>query len=329
MKKRTIIGVDVSKMTLDSAFSLTRAHLKIPNTPAGFKRWLKWALSLSAGSELWIVMEHTGYYSFQFELFLQQQGITYSKVPAIEIKRSVGVVRGKSDKADAQMISEYGRLRQDQLKVQPAPLKEVTELKDLLSLRGKLVADRSGYKARLKEMQATRKYATASIHVQIQQQQIASLSAAIKVIEKEIKQQIAQDQGLSVNYKLLLTIKGIGPVTAAYMLACTDNFSRFENSRKFSCYAGLAPFEHSSGSSIRGKNRVSHYANKKAKCLLNLSALVAVRFNPELKAYYEKRVAEGKNKMSVLNIIRNKLVDRMFAVIKRQTPYCENIQAAA
>lgn len=329
MQKRTIIGVDVSKMTLDSAFSPTKAHLKIPNTPAGFKRWLKWALSLSVSAAPWVVMEHTGYYSFQFELFLQQQGITYSKVPAIEIKRSAGLVRGKSDKADAHMISEYGRLRQDQLKVQSAPLKEVTELKDLLSLRGKLVADRSGYKARLKEMKATRGYVAASVHLQVQQQQIQTLTQAIKTIEKAIRGQIDHDQHLSTNYKLLMTIKGIGPITAAYMLACTDNFSRFENSRKFSCYAGLAPFEHSSGSSIRGKQRVSHYANKKAKCLLNLSALVAVRFNPELKAYYQKRVAEGKNKMSVLNIIRNKLVDRMFAVIKRQTPYCQNLLAVA
>lgn len=329
MQKRTIIGVDVSKMTLDSAFSLVKAHMKIPNSLAGFKRWLKWALSLSVGSEIWIVMEHTGYYSFQFELFLQQQGITYSKVPAIEIKRSVGLVRGKSDKADAQMISEYGRLRQDQLKAQSAPVKGVTELKELLSLRGKLVADRSGYKVRLKEMKATRGYVAGSVHVLVQQNQIQALSLAIRTIEKAIREQIGQDQGLSANYKLLLTIKGIGPVTAAYMLACTENFSRFANSRKFSCYAGLAPFEHSSGTSIKGKQRVSHYANKKAKCLLNLSALVAIRFNPELKAYYERRVAEGKNKMSVLNIIRNKLVDRMFAVIKRQTPYCENIQAVA
>jgi transposase len=329
MEKRTIIGVDVSKMTLDSAFSQTKAHLKIPNSPAGFTRWLKWALSLSTTAELWVVMEHTGYYSFQFELFLQQQAITYSKVPAIEIKRSAGLVRGKSDKADAQMISEYGRLRQEQLKAVVAPIREVTELKDLLSLRGKLVADRSGYKARLKEMRGTRGYAATAVHVQVQQHQIQTLSVAIKTIEKAIKEQISQDQGLSANYKLLLTIKGIGPVTAAYMLACTENFSRFANSRKFSCYAGLAPFEHSSGSSIRGKQRVSHYANKKAKCLLNLSALVAVRFNPELKAYYQKRVAEGKNKMSVLNIVRNKLVDRMFAVIKRQTPYCENLQTAA
>lgn len=329
MQKRTIIGVDVSKMTLDSAFSITKAHIKTPNTPAGFNKWLKWALSLSAAAELWVVMEHTGYYSYQFELFLQQQAISYSKVAAIEIKRSVGLIRGKSDKADAQMISEYGRLRQEQLKAQATSVKEVTELKDLLNLRGKLVADRSGYKCRLKEMNTTRGYVTGSVHVQVQQDQIQALSLSIRMIEKAIKEQISQDQGLSANYKLLLTIKGIGPVTAAYMLACTENFSRFENSRKFSCYAGLAPFEHSSGTSIRGKQRVSHYANKKAKCLLNLSALVAVRFNPELKAYYEKRVAEGKNKMSVLNIIRNKLVDRMFAVIKRQTPYYQNIQAAA
>ena len=102
-----------------------------------------------------------------------------------------------------------------------------------------------------------------------------------------------------------------------------ENFERFGNARKFNCYAGLAPFKHESGSSIKGRSRVSHLANKEAKALLNLAASCAIRCDQELKHYYQKRVSEGKRKMSCLNIIRSKLVARMFAVIKRQTPYQE------
>jgi transposase len=107
----------------------------------------------------------------------------------------------------------------------------------------------------------------------------------------------------------------------------TDNFQKFSSSRQFSCYTGVVPLEHSSRTSIRGKSRVSHYANKKAKQLLNLAASVAIQ-HKELKQYYQRRVAEGKSKMSTLNIVRNKLVDRMFAVVKRQTPYQEILSTA-
>ena len=115
-------------------------------------------------------------------------------------------------------------------------------------------------------------------------------------MEAAIKELVKQDEVLENNYKLLVSIKGVGFVTAVYMLAYTDNFSKFINSRKFSCYAGIAPFEHSSGSSIRGRSRVSHYANKKAKSILNLAASSAIQHNKELKEYYQRRVSEGKAK---------------------------------
>jgi transposase len=155
------------------------------------------------------------------------------------------------------------------------------------------------------------------------------LTEDIKELEAAIKSIINQSEAVRDNYNLLISIKGVGFITAAYMIAYTDNFQKFSRSRQFSCYAGVVPFEHSSGTSIRGKSRVSHYANKKAKCLLNLAASVAIQHNKELKQYYQRRVAEGKSKMSTLNIIRNKLVDRMFAVVKRQTAYQEILTIAA
>jgi transposase len=329
MQKPVIIGTDVSKLTLDHAIKTSEAHVKIPNNPKGYKQWLKWALGFGNKEDLWVVMEHTGYYSYQFELFLQEQQIVYTKVSALQIKRSVGLVRGKSDKIDSFTISHYGWMRRDELEAQKVPAVLITELKDLITLRDKLVRERSGYKARLKELKATRQYGKSHIQNKIPLRRIKQLTADIREVEVAIGSIIEQSEAVQMNYKLLTSIKGVGFITAAYMIAYTDNFQKFSNSRQFSCYAGVVPFEHSSGTSIRGKSRVSHYANKKAKRLLNLAASVAIQHNGELKQYYQRRVGEGKSKMSTLNIIRNKLVDRMFAVVKRQTPYKEIVNIAA
>ncbi len=283
MKKRVIIGTDVSKLTLDHAIKTSEAHLKTANNPKGFREWLKWALGYGNKEDLWVVMEHTGYYSYQFELFLHRQEILYTKVSALEIKRSVGLVRGKSDKVDAFTISRYGWMRRDELQVQKVPAVLITELKDLITLRDKLVRERSGYKARLKEQHATRKYAKVHIQNRIPLRRIKQLTEDIKEVEAAIKSIINQSEAVQENYKLLTSIKGVGFITAVYMIAYTDNFQKFASSRQFSCYAGVVPFEHSSGTSIRGKSRVSHYANKKAKRLLNLAASVAIQHNKELK----------------------------------------------
>lgn len=329
MQNFIIVGTDVSKLTLDHGLHTAMAHQKTTNNDKGFKDWLRWALGFGTKEQLWVIMEHTGYYSYQFELFLHGHQIRYTKVAALEIKRSVGLVRGKSDKVDALFISRYGWMNRDRLAPQELSAAIITELKDLVNLRDKLVRDRSGYKARMKEQAATRKYAKGHIQNKIQTRMIKELTKDIKEVEAAIKGLIKEDEVLLNNYKLLVSIKAVGFVTAVYMLAYTENFRKFLNSRKFACYAGLAPFEHTSGTSLRGKNRVSHYANKKAKCLLNLAASVAIQHNPEMKAYYQRRVAEGKSKMGALNIIRNKLVDRMFAVVKRGTPYTETLSLAA
>ena len=150
----------------------------------------------------------------------------------------------------------------------------------------------------------------------------------IKKLEAGIEQLITDDPELKKNFDLIRTIKGVGKVVAAKVLAVTNNFKKFSNARKFNCYAGLAPFKHESGTSIRGRSRISHLANKEVKTILSLAAFCAIRCDEEFKQYYQKRVAGGKRKMSCVNIIRAKIVSRIFAVIKRQTPYVPQVLAA-
>lgn len=96
------------------------------------------------------------------------------------------------------------------------------------------------------------------------------------------------------------------------------------NHRKFACYSGIAPFEYRSGISIRGRTRVNPMANKKMKRYLHKASLTGIKLDEELKKYYERKVAEGKNKMSVLNAVRNKLLARVFAVVNRGFVYQKN-----
>lgn len=326
MKEFIIVGADISKATIDLYIKPTEEFMCIDNSLKAFKEWLKESKLLSE-TEVLVIMEHTGRYSRKFECFLATKGLNYCKLPALEIKRSIGMIRGKSDKIDARRIAEYGWLRRNILAAEVPCDNHIAKLKDLWSLRAKLVRDRSGFINRLKELKAT-EVKVDKVLEKIHQNYIEIFTKDIVQLEEKIKEVISANEEIQKTYTLISSIKGVGLIVATYMITSTGNFTKFDNARKFNCYAGLAPFKYESGSSIRGRSRVSHLANKDVKTLLNLAASSAVRYNSELKKYYEKRVAEGKKKMSCLNMIRAKIVARIFAVVKRQSPYVEIYKAA-
>lgn len=151
---------------------------------------------------------------------------------------------------------------------------------------------------------------------------MASLQQAISALEKKMNEIISTSEMLSRQMSLLTSIDGIGRVIAMNMIIATEAFTRFENARQFCCYAGVAPFSYTSGSSLRSQNRVSLRADKSIKSLLHLAAVaIAHRKDGELKEYFLRKVEEGKNKMTVINAIRAKLVSRMFSVIKNDRYY--------
>lgn len=122
--------------------------------------------------------------------------------------------------------------------------------------------------------------------------------------------------------KLIVSVPGIGPVTGLKLICYTNEFTACSNGKQLACYVGVAPFEHTSGSSVRHKSRVSPIANKRLKAVLHMGAMSAIRLkNGELGRYYQRKVAEGKNKMLALNAIKNKIILRVMAVMKRGTPY--------
>lgn len=330
MEITNILGVDVSKKTLDCYLYIQREQLEsVANTASGYKeigRWLKKQCKKDM-SGLLVVMEHTGIYTYGIEAYLHSQGISYVKRPALDIKRSMGMIRGKSDTADARFISRYGWMRKEELMPTKPMDSSLLELQQLMNYRDKLVSDRASYKARIKEL---RGQLGPMLHTSIGESSdyiMEVLEAEIKAIEGVIKDLLKREEALQANYDLATSVTGIGFATAVHFIVATENFTRFSDARKLICYCGVAPFKHESGSSIRGRTKVSPLANQKLKSLLTMSAICAVRFDAGLKKKYEEKLAEGKHTMSVLNIIRAKLVERIFAVVKRGSKY--EVRAAA
>lgn len=323
MKFQHIIGVDLSKESLDFMSHERNTYLKAENSNAGFRQLLKWLREQKINCfDVMIVMEHTGLYSYHLEAFLHKHHIAFAKLSALAIKKSLGLVRGKNDKIDAKRIARYGFEKKDVLLPEPNPDKLLQRLKLLHSGRQRLVRLRTSLKSAATELRIV--VGASDLIITSHLQLIKDLTDQIKRIESEIKKVRSQHTSINFNTRLLQSVKCVGEVVSTATIIRTHNFTRFPNSRKFSCYCGTAPFEHSSGKSIRGKTKVSHLADKEMKTLLDRCACSAIQHDKELKAFYERRLAMGKSKRSTINIVRNKIIYRMFAVIKRQTPFTEN-----
>ena len=323
MTKSYIIGVDVSKETLDIHCYSHYESVCIANGPGGFSKLLKWISKKVCKdlSSVMVVMEYTGIYTYQFEAFLYKHGIDYVKCSALDIKRSAGIKRGKSDKADCRMISRYGWQRKEELHAMKPISRSERDLQQLMAHRDKVVRDKASYQVRIKELKEQMGPDMNDCILQSTEQIIQMLSEQIKVITSKIEKLIGSERELLATYSLLKSVAGIGFATAVHLIIATENFKRFTTPRKLACYSGVAPFENSSGKTIRGKTKTSHLANKKLKSLLTMAAISAIQHDADLKAKYQQKLEEGKAKMCVLNIIRFKLIERAFAVIKRKTPY--------
>ncbi len=328
MKSYLFIGIDISKATLDVCVLFTSGTLEIyyhefPNSSKGFIGLLKWLKEKSEGIAIedWrVCMENTGIYSLELNCFLHEKSIWQSMENALQIKRSMGVVRGKSDKADCKTIALYAYRFYDKLKPYVVPGETLLRLRALFSQRERLV---SIHRQLLVANQSMKGYARELVKdIQNQNESLLkNLAEEIKMIDKSLKDCLHQDKELQRKARLIQSVPGIGQQTASYLLIVSRGMQSFATAREFACYSGCAPFAHTSGTSIRGKTKVHFIANRKMKMLLHMAAMNAITFNEELKVYYQRKVAEGKNPMSVLNAVRFKLICRIFSVIKRNEEY--------
>jgi len=329
MEFKHYVGIDVSKSTLDFAVCsngeiISRHHCE--NNKKGIVQVLKEMRKLTGFGMTSSVfcMEYTGIYNNHLLDYLLASKSSIWMEPALRIKQSQGMTRGKSDVIDAARIAEYAYTFRNKMRLWTPARAEVKKLSLLITMRDRLVNSIKELSVPVKENAAFVSKDFKDLEGRIMEKSIKAMQKALESVEKEIDQLIKADAQLKQMFDLMTSVTGVGPVVAMNMLVVTEEFKKFDEPNKFSCYSGIVPFEHTSGSSIRGRARVSHLANKKMKTLLHLAAMAAINSKGELREYYNRKIAAGKNKMSVINAIRNKIIHRIFAVIKRQTPYQKN-----
>ena len=320
------VGIDVSKLTLDITVLYeqngkhTTEYFKIANNQKSIAQFVKKNLKNYNPEQLLFCFENTGIYSLPLTYYLNDNKQNYWCVPSMEIKRSIGISRGKDDKIDSRAIALYACTHTHKFRQSKMSSKAIQQLKLLFTYRDKLQKSIASF-SRTSENKNFISDDVLKVVFSGNKKMIAELNKELKSVEKNMLDIIASEEELSIQYKLITALPGVGMQTAVYLIIVTKGFESFDNWRQLACYAGVAPFPYQSGTSIQWKNKVHPFANKRLKSLLNMCALSAVRHDKELKEYYERKVSEGKSKMLVINNVRCKLLSRVFAVVKRKTPY--------
>ena len=319
--KNIFIGIDVSNKTLDICIKQGNksTFFTIENSISSCKKFFN-KFKTSTGFT-YVAMENTGRYNYNLYETLEQFSFFVYVINPIHMKKSLGLVRGKNDQIDAERIVYFiEKNHMDLPQWQPSTLaiKKLkvlqTERKHRIKIKSSLLKQQYDYKL-MKPIKMDKEL------LKLNQSLIGNIEKQIKIIEDKIELIIEEDQGLQDQSIRLRTIPGVGKVLTWMMITKTQGFSTINNPRKMACYAGVVPFDHQSGTSLRFKPRVSIFADKELKKVLHLAAMSAIRLDNDFRKYYLRKVEEGKNKMSILNAVRNKIIHRIFALIKNETIY--------
>jgi transposase len=346
MEKPVItIGIDVSKSHLDicilshdssnakeasaaTAAAAAHNHHRIANRAETIEEFFQDTAGLSTpdGSAVIVCLENTGRYSNAFlSAYLSGALPEGSRVYVVDarliLKSSASLQRGKTDKIDAGRIAEFIARHHPELEPWQPKSAPVEQLHLLQTERRRLVKQKRQTQTAGLELTLMTLSPARSLSQKINRQMLETISCHIREIDRLILKIINDDDNLRQTSTLLRSITGVGPVLASALIIKTNAFTTINTPRQLACMAGVAPFEHQSGSSIKRKPRLSHMADKDLKTLLHLAAMSAIQRKGDLQDFYKRKVSEGKNKMSTLNAIRNKIIHRVCSVIKHKKIY--------
>ncbi|MDR6404079.1 MULTISPECIES: IS110 family transposase [Chryseobacterium] len=322
--EKIVIGIDISSKTLDICIKKS-GHYSfeiIDNEVKSISNFLKKVGKSS--SEIIISMENTGRYNWNLYEVLETLSFKIFVLNPLHLKKSLGLIRGKDDKIDAKRICDFTEKNEKEL-IQWKPCSETlkkikllfTERNSKVKLKASLLKQRILY-SQLKGLKLDSKF------MKMNKKEVELLEEHIDFLEKEIERLIETDEDLSLKKNNIRSIPGVGKVLSWMIIAKTEGFTKVTDPRKMACYAGVAPFGYQSGTSLRYRPKVSHYADKSLKTILHMAAMRAVRMENDLKEYYQRKIKEGKNKMAILNAVRNKIIHRIFAIVKNGKSYEKN-----
>jgi len=328
MEKKLFIGIDFSKKTFDvsviDSYRVKIGYQQFENSKEGCAGLLGWIKTLTKQPDIyWLFCgEHTGLYSLVLSEFLVSKGLFMWLENPLQIKQSSGIKREKNDKVDSAQIALYACRFADKARRYQLPDKALKSLELLLSFRQRLVDHKKALLVSASELRGVMKRnPTARFIYEQSLKDIQRLNREVKQVESRMLEEIKDQEELHENFQLVSSIKGIALINTVALLVATGNFTRFENSRQFACYSGMAPFGKDSGTSIKVKPHVSSLANKKIKVLLTQAAKCAIVHDPNIRGYYNRKIEQGKDKWLVINNVRNKLIHRIFAVVANKQLY--------
>ena len=322
------VGVDVSKKTLDICVLKREKKvflLRISNDEKGFQKFENTLNEYGiATKKLVLYLENTGFYGYLFAGWAVQNNYEVWVENPIALKKSLGLTRGKNDIVDAYPIALYAMRFEDKCKLWQPPREAIKRLKNLLATRKRLIISK---KRLVTPLQEGKSFCSKKEHKEVEiccEPFLQGLEKSIKIVDQKIKNIIHSDVKLSEMTQVITSVDGIGIQIATAFIVATNEFKEVNSGRALACYAGIAPFEHRSGTSVRGKVRVSHLANKSLKSVLHMGSLSAIKNSEELSAYYERKLKEGKPKMLILNAVKNKQILRIWACVRDNRMYEKN-----
>jgi transposase len=317
------LGVDVSKKKLDCMLLDSKdGKLKsksLSNTKAGIEELIKW-LAENKAPDAHVIMEPTGVYHEPAALALSDAGLKLSLVNPAQLRQfAQGLgVKNKTDKADSTVLARYGNTLKPE--AWQAPSKSARQLKALLARRDAVADD-------LQREQNRREAVDFGISPdQVKQsilQSITFLQAELNRLEQMIKDHINSDPDLRNKRELLETIPGVGKRVSSNLTALFAA-KTFGTAEQLAAYLGLVPVQWESGSSVRGRPRLSKAGPSHLRKLLYMPAVVARRWNPHIKSFSDRLIAKGKTKMAVIGACMRKLAHLCFGVVHTGRPYDPN-----
>ncbi len=329
-------GIDVAKDTFD--ISMVLAHQHFPQTPLcaipaetfertakGVRHAVKWLDAQlkkagESGQPIRAVMEATGKYSLELTVLLTQErpGLRPSIINpkrGHDFIKSLGV-RGKTDRMDARGMGFYGVERQP-AEYEPQTL-ELAKLREMNRFRDFLVAQKVAEENRMDDVSQCKEVQKIAKRRKVQ------IEHDIKKIEAEMKAHVKSFDSLKRDVQLLVTIPGIGFLSACTSMAELGDLRRFNRARQVTAFAGMCPSEYESGSSVHGKTRLSKSGNTRVRQALYMSAMTAARMEGPLCDDYNRKLREGKERMVAMGMVMRKLLVLMRAILISGLPYDKN-----
>lgn len=340
--KKFFIGIDFSKKTMDASIVSKNepnkliAHKKFANSENGAQAMIDWASAkthteTSADGDIMFCGEHTGSYCIVVADFLSDNGCFLWLGNPLDIKRSMGLVRGKDDKVDSMRIAIYAATMEYKSRRYVRPSDASRALRKMLKMRSRLVEDRKKFKVAKSESSLDIKDAEMSHMVEsIQDSIIAELDSKIRQVEREIRSLIKHIEDMKKTFEVLTSMKGISLVNASAIMCMTDSFKKFDyNSRQIAVYWGVVPYRNESGTSIRKGTHTCCICHGWLRAILTEAALSAIKHDDRMKVYYKRLLSKGKHKNVALNNVKNKMLKTLVAMVRDGKKYDSSFKSEA